>query len=132
MPYKDPTFSGDEEYSVCCKGDCVVGDEVRFERARFAGPYRRYGRSHFDGFELVTGKIVADSYGADKQQHTFTLELPDGKKMRIKGRNLYRNGTWRKRWADETTRISVQADKHARGKQARRESRQASEFIRGY
>lgn len=134
MPYVEPTFNGDDEYSVCCTGDCVLGDHVRFERARFAGAYSRYNRPRFDGFELVTGKIVADSYGPDKQQHTFTIELEDGKRIRIKGRNLYRNGTWRKSWSDETKRCSVRAEKHARGRQARaeRDARREHEFLRGF
>lgn len=79
----------------------MVGDEVRFERAEFGGSYKK---PMFLRFEFVTGKIVADSYGADKQQHTFTIELTNGTKTRIKGRNLYREGVWRKAWADESKR----------------------------
>lgn len=60
----------------------LVGDSVRFERAVFTGSYRK---PVFAGFELMTGKIVFDSYGSEKQQHTFTLRLDDGKKMLIKG-----------------------------------------------
>jgi hypothetical protein len=66
----------------------------------------------------VSGKIVADSYGAGKQQHTFTLETETGKVM-IKGRNLYANGTWRKPLADESARNLVADEKHARGGAAR-------------
>ncbi len=111
MSYEKSTFAGDEIYSIPCTGDAVLGDEVSFERATFSGSFRR---PKFDGFERVSGKIVADSYGAGKQQHTFTLETETGKVM-IKGRNLYANGTWRKPWADESARNLVADEKHARG-----------------
>jgi len=112
------TYNGDDEYNTCCKGDVCVGDEVRFERATFSGNYRN---ATFAGYELVTAKVIRDSYGRDKQQHTFTLELPNGKTFRIKGRNLYRNGIWRKKWADENARELVLEEKHQRGNVARSE-----------
>ncbi len=65
------------------------------------------------------GKIIKDSYGKDKQQHTFTLELDDGKMMRIKGRNLYSQGTFRKKWQDESLRHKILDEKHQRGNLAR-------------
>jgi len=89
---------------------------VRFERATFSGSFRN---AKFAGFETVTGKIVKDSYGKDKQQHTFTLALEDGSELRIKGRNLYANGTYRKLWADESRRRAAAEEKHARGDSAR-------------
>lgn len=98
MAYQISEYNGDNEYSVSCTGDAVTGDEVRFERATFSGSFRN---AKFAGFEQITGKIVKDSYGKDKQQHTFTLELADGSKLMIKGRNLYANGTWRKPWENE-------------------------------
>ncbi len=116
MGFQTSEFGGDEEYSVWCTGDAVVGDEVRFERAKFAGSFRN---AKFAGFERLTGKIISDSYGRDKQQHTFTLALVDGTEVRIKGRNLYANGLYRKPWADEAARGEVQIEKHARGDVAR-------------
>lgn len=107
------------EYSIITSDACV-GDEVAFEQAIFTGSFRR---PKFAGTKLVTGKIISDSYGRDKQQHTFTLELPDGEKMRIKGRNLYRNGLRRKPWTDESARGIALEEKHGRGAVAR-ESRQ--------
>lgn len=104
------------DYPIPCTGDCVVGDEVTFERATFTGSWRK---PRFAGNETITGKIVKDSYGRDKQQHTFTLELGDGSKLCIKGRNLYRNGTYRKPWADESHRHEATAEKHQRGDRAR-------------
>jgi hypothetical protein len=96
------TYSGDDTFCIDCTGDVVVGDLVRFERAVFTGYYRN---PVFAGFELMAGKIVFDSYGSEKQQHTFTLRLNDGKKILIKGRNLYLNGLWRTAWDNEHANI---------------------------
>lgn len=77
------TESAPEDYSIDCTGDCCNGDEIAFFNA---------GKSD----ERLYGIIVNDSYGAAKQQHTFTIELLDGEKMMIKGRNLYKMGVLRK------------------------------------
>ena len=116
MAYQVSTYSGDDLYTINTTGDCVVGDEISFERATFSGSFRS---PQFAGFEQIKGKIVKDSYGSDKQQHTFTIELLDGSKIRIKGRNLYANGVYRKRWVDESQRGVVADEKHARGAKAR-------------
>ena len=116
MTFQNSTYNGDDTYTINTTGDCVVGDEVVFERATFTGSFRN---AKFEGFKLVHGTIVNDSYGRDKQQHTFTLELLDGSKLTIKGRNLYVNGTYRKLWADESKRGLVADEKHARGAKAR-------------
>lgn len=116
MPLQTPDFRGDAVYTFDCSGDACVGDEVCFERATFGGSFRR---PVFEGFERIEGRLVADSYGADKQQHTFTLELASGAKIKIKGRNLYKNGVWRKPWADENARRAALDEKHARGDFAR-------------
>ncbi|MDR1529895.1 MAG: hypothetical protein LBS40_05800 [Burkholderiales bacterium] len=117
MTYQTSDFRGDKDYSIECTGDCVVGDEVAFDRATFSGSFRS---AKFAGFERVEGKIIRDSYGRDKQQHTFTILLNVGGEMRIKGRNLYDNGTWRKPWTDEATRKAAQEEKHERGDAARK------------
>ena len=116
MTFQTSDYTGDEVYTINCTGDCVVGDHVSFERATFSGSFRN---AKFAGFELVQGYVVADSYGRDKQQHTFTLALADGSKLQIKGRNLYANGTYRKMWADESQRGLAADEKHARGQSAR-------------
>ena len=120
MPYHESTYSGDDDYHINCTGDCVVGDEVRFERAVFSGSFRR---PTFVGFEIITAKIVNDSYGPDKQQHTFSLKTEDGDNILIKGRNLYRNGVYRKPWEDEAARDIIVDEKHKRGDAARTERR---------
>ncbi|MCC6483331.1 MAG: hypothetical protein IT209_00665 [Armatimonadetes bacterium] len=116
MPYSTSNYTGDSDYPVNATGDVVEGDEVRFDRATFSGSYRS---ARFEGFVRETATVVAESYGASKQQHTFTLLRADGSKLRIKGRNLYRQGVWRKRWDEEEAREKVAAEKHARGDRAR-------------
>lgn len=120
MPYEISNYEGDEEYSIDCTGDACVGDEVRFDRATFYGSYRS---PTFGGFERITGKIVSDSYGKLKQQHTFTITTENGDTIRIKGRNLYANGLYRKPWADEEKREEVLDEKHERGDIARKARR---------
>jgi len=117
MTYQTSEYAGDESHTINCTGDCVTGDKVSFERATFSGSFRK---PKFAGFERVTGEIVKDSYGADKQQHTFTILLADGSKIRIKGRNLYANGVWRQPWADESARNQAADEKHQRGDFARK------------
>lgn len=116
MAYQTSDYNGDSEHTICCTGDCVVGDQVSFDRATFSGSYRK---PKFAGFERITGTIIRDSYGAAKQQHTFTIELPDGSTTCIKGRNLYANGVWRKPWPNETSRHAALDEKHSRGNCAR-------------
>ena len=118
------TFRGDDSYVFECTGDACQGDHVAFERAIFTGSFRN---AKFAGFEMIRGEIVADSYGGAKQQHTFTIRLENGETLRIKGRNLYANTTWRKPWPDEVARRAVLVAKHKRGDAARaqRETRRA-------
>ena len=118
MTFQTSNYKGDNDYCIDTTGDCVVGDEVSFERAKFIGSFRN---AKFAGFELIKGKIINDSYGKDKQQHTFTIELLSGEKMKIKGRNLYAQGTYRKLWINELERKEVLKEKHMRGSYAREE-----------
>jgi hypothetical protein len=104
------------EYPIDCTGDAVVGDEVCFERATFTGSWRR---PQYAGTEVITAKIVKDSYGASKQQHTFTLELANGAKLVLRARNLYREGCHRKPWPNEADREKARVEKHRRGASAR-------------
>lgn len=106
----------ENEFTINCTGDACTGDFVQFERATFSGSYRR---PRFDGMVTVRGRIIKESYGSEKQQHTFTLLLEDGSKTRIKGRNLYANGCYRKKWDDENERKNVLEEKHFRGEYAR-------------
>lgn len=94
------------EYSIPCSGDCVKGDSIAFFHPNKAS-------------ERMYGVITAESYGAEKQQHTFTIELLHGGKTMIKGRNLYDNPVFRKPWNDEDERTKAQTEKHQRGDRAR-------------
>jgi len=105
-------------YAIDCTGDAVAGDRVQFTRAVFEGSYRR---PVFVENEVIRAEILRDSYGAGRQQHTFTMLSEDGITFRIKGRNLYRNGTRRMRWADESKRRAAADEKHNRGDDARHE-----------
>ena len=77
---------------------------------------------------MITVEVLRDSYGDHRQQHTFTIRVIDstgydplklGTKTTRKGRNIYRNGTLRKPWADENDREAVGREKHERGDRAR-------------
>lgn len=106
-------------------GDVVAGDTIRFNEAVFAGSFRN---PKFLGDREIIARVDCESYGAGKQQHTFSLTVIDstgqepiapGVKIRRKGRNVYRNGTERLLWKDEEKRDQVREEKHARGAVAR-------------
>ncbi|RMG78604.1 MAG: hypothetical protein D6712_21135 [Chloroflexi bacterium] len=104
-------------YRINCTGDVCAGDEIVFVRRRW-GAYRLNGKTPFLCYQIVEGKVVKESYGRQMQQHTFTIETKDGM-LRIKGRNLYAIGVWRRPWKDENARKKVLEEKHARGDKAR-------------
>lgn len=117
---------------IDCTGDICLGDTIQFAEAVFGGSYRK---PRYLGDRTITAKVVNDSYGKNKQQHTFTLEiisaygydaysLVEKLTIRRKGRNIYRNGTKRMRWPDENKRSAVLSEKHARGDAARVEIKQ--------
>ena len=119
-------FTGNDTYSINTTGDSVTGDHVCFERAIFSGTYKR---PKFEGYELVEAVIIKESYGKQSGQHTFTLQDSSGNTFLIKGRNLYRNGLWRKPWDDENARKLVAEEKHKRGKISRLGIRRERESI---
>ena len=118
-----------------CTGDVVTGDRIRWTEAVFTGSHRR---PKFAGERTIEAEVVADSYGAAKQQHTFSLMVvrakgtsaPEpGSRIRRKGRNIYRNGCCRAVWGNEAARRHHQDEKHQRGDAARvaREYRREAE-----
>lgn len=129
MSYATSDYRGDDLHCIPATGDVVVGDAICFERATFTGGFRN---ARFAGFERITGQVVKDSYGREKQQHTFTIELEGGTTLQIKGRNLYSEAVYRKPWANESARHAVADEKHARGNQARavRAARTAEQSFR--
>ena len=117
----------EDAFTKNCTGDCVTGDTILFSEAVFSGSFKK---PVYRGDRRIVAKIVKDSYGAGKQQHTFTLEILDsdgfdplkpGTKTTRKGRNVYRNGTSRLPWEDESLRNAAADEKHARGDAARAE-----------
>ncbi|XP_011036487.1 PREDICTED: zinc finger CCCH domain-containing protein 62-like [Populus euphratica] len=126
---------GEKKYPISsfvldCKGDACRGDIVMFDQNVY-DKYNIASRSAVGspiGTRMVAGKIVQESYGAAKQQHTFTIEvlwskgenpLPPLHPLLIKGRNLYRMKTLRQRWEDEGERRNILLEKHLRGSLAR-------------
>lgn len=112
-------------FTINCTGDACNGDVILFSEAVFGGSFRK---PKFLGERRIVARIVKDSYGNAKQQHTFSLEviasdgydaLTPGAKTTRKGRNIYRNGTMRQPWNDEAARKTVLDDKHDRGDAAR-------------
>ncbi|KAJ0980986.1 hypothetical protein J5N97_009241 [Dioscorea zingiberensis] len=109
-------------FVINCTGDACKGDVVLFMQRIFAKGANVIGK------RIVAGRIVKESYGAAKQQHTFTVEilwsegvqaLPPLFPLRVKGRNLYRLKTFRQPWTDEAERSKVLDEKHKRGAAAR-------------
>ena len=112
-------------YSIDCTGDVVTGDEILFTEGVFVGPPRN---ADFIGERQIKARVLKDSYGGKKQQHTFTLQILDstgthalepGQKKTRKGRKIYRKGTYRKPWHDENRRQEALKEKHERGEVAR-------------
>ncbi|KAL0908863.1 hypothetical protein M5K25_023374 [Dendrobium thyrsiflorum] len=119
-----------ESFVFNCKGDACLGDVVIFEQNVYEmfSIASRSATGPPCGTRTVAGRIVKESYGVAKQQHTFTIEvlwskgekpLPPLRQLLIKGRNLYRIKTMRQRWVDEGERLKVLQEKHGRGANAR-------------
>ncbi|EXC01341.1 Zinc finger CCCH domain-containing protein 62 [Morus notabilis] len=117
-------------FELNCKGDACTGDVVLFEQNVYDmfNIASRSANGGPCGTRIVAGRIVKESYGAAKQQHTFTVEvlwskgekpLPPLHPLLIKGRNLYRLKTLRQRWVDEGDRQKILTEKHLRGSLAR-------------
>lgn len=114
-----------EDYTIDCTGNVCQGDEITFEKAVFEGSYPK---STFSYMERRFLKVLKESYGKDKQQHTFTcLDLETDAVVRIKGRNIYRNGCQRKVWENEDDRLKVLEDKYSRGTKARSDRKERIE-----
>lgn len=73
--------------------DCYI----TFSESVFSGHYRS---PNYEGERTISGKIVKESYGSSRGQHTFTILIDEidgaesskykiGQKIRRKGRNVY-------------------------------------------
>lgn len=120
-----------DKNNLLSTNDIVTGDTILFSEAVFEGSFRN---PKYVGDRTILCKIIKDSYGSEKQQHTFTLEVFDvegistdeilnKKTIRRKGRNIYKNGVLRMLWNDENEREKVAEGKHRRGSAAREERR---------
>ncbi|KAJ1401094.1 Zinc finger, CCCH-type [Sesbania bispinosa] len=126
---------GEKKYPPCsfvlnCRGDACTGDVVLFEQNVYEmfSIISRSASGPPCGKRIIAGRIVKESYGTAKQQHTFTIEvlwskgekpLPPLCQLLIKGRNLYRLKTLRQKWEDEGKRQKTLMEKHSRGSIAR-------------
>ncbi|KAL4196585.1 hypothetical protein AMTRI_Chr04g246880 [Amborella trichopoda] len=93
-------------FVINCRGDVCTGDVVLFTQRIYEkfDKIRSGGAERPIGHRTVAGRVVKESYGAHKQQHTFTVEvlwstglkrLPPLFPLLVKGRNLYRLKTFR-------------------------------------
>jgi len=120
--------------TVDCTGDVCCGDVILFTENVYSGSHRK---PVYRGDRWILAQVIADSYGASKQQHTFTLLLIDcggegSEEVRTiavrnkgtikrKGRNVYRYSPHRALWTNEDERKIVLKEKHQRGDAARAE-----------
>ncbi|KAK4416223.1 Zinc finger CCCH domain-containing protein 62 [Sesamum alatum] len=115
-------------FTIDCTGDVCKGDVVLFNQKVYQNFDKMTRRGSHSGRRTVAGRIVKESYGVARQQHTFTVEVlwSRGTKklaplypLLVKGRNLYKLKTFRQRWKNEKGRLEVLAEKHKRGAAAR-------------
>ncbi|XP_054823995.1 uncharacterized protein LOC129321992 isoform X2 [Prosopis cineraria] len=115
-------------FIIDCTGDVCKGDVVLFRQNVCEKFDKATQRGRHLGKRTVAGRVVKESYGATKQQHTFTVEviwssgvkkLPPLFPLLVKGRNLYKLKTYRQRWINEAERVKVLSEKHLRGAEAR-------------
>ncbi|XP_019235559.1 PREDICTED: zinc finger CCCH domain-containing protein 62-like isoform X2 [Nicotiana attenuata] len=115
-------------FTVNCTGDVCKGDVVLFTQKVYKNFDKMTRGGELLGKRTIAGRIVKESYGAAKQQHTFTVEVLWSRGVKqlsalfpllVKGRNLYKLKTFRQRWKNEKKRLEVLAEKHKRGEAAR-------------
>ncbi|KAF6162585.1 hypothetical protein GIB67_003131 [Kingdonia uniflora] len=115
-------------FRINCTGDVCQGDVVVFTQRVYEKFDEMKRSGNIMGKRTIVGRVVKESYGAAKQQHTFTVEvlwskgvkrLPPLFPLLVKGRNLYRLRTYRQLWDNEAERSKVLDEKHKRGSEAR-------------
>ncbi|KAL2620536.1 hypothetical protein R1flu_000741 [Riccia fluitans] len=128
-----PDKYGAATFTINCTGDVCKGDVIKFKQK----VYKKFSvvkkGANAVGQRTVVGRVVKESYGEKKQQHTFTVEvlwssgykpLPSMHQLLVKGRNLYRLRTYRQIWEDERLRRIILDEKHERGDAARSKRRE--------
>ncbi|VFQ92056.1 unnamed protein product [Cuscuta campestris] len=125
---KGETFYPRSSFNINCTGDVCKGDVVLFTQKVYKNFDKMTRSGNVSGKRTIAGRVVKESYGAAKQQHTFTVEvlwnrgvkkLPPLFPLLVKGRNLYKLKVFRQRWKNEKERLRVLAEKHQRGAAAR-------------
>lgn len=125
---KGETFYPRSSFNINCTGDVCKGDVVLFTQKVYKSFDKMTRSGNVSGKRTIAGRVVKESYGAAKQQHTFTVEvlwsrgvkkLPPLFPLLVKGRNLYKLKVFRQRWENERERLRVLAEKHQRGAAAR-------------
>ncbi|XP_070024256.1 zinc finger CCCH domain-containing protein 62-like isoform X2 [Nicotiana sylvestris] len=115
-------------FTINCTGDVCKGDVVLFTQKVYKNFDKMTRGGELLGKRTIAGRIVKESYGVAKQQHTFTVEVLWSRGVKqlsalfpllVKGRNLYKLKTFRQRWKNEKERLEVLAEKHKRGEAAR-------------
>lgn len=110
-------FKEPKEFTPCY--DAVKGDYVKLSIAIFGQYNYKKRTAQYLGSQKIEGTIIKESYGKVTAQHTFTIELLDGSKKLIKGRNFYKNCV-RAIWEDEKQRDELTEEKHKRGTEAKK------------
>lgn len=83
-----PSASQRAEYAAKCRERDLVGTHTTNAAIRVGCKVKYYSLNKGG---IIEGKVVTSSYGADKGQHTFTIQTKLGEKIMVKGRNLYPN-----------------------------------------
>ncbi len=105
----------ESEFTIDCTGDVVAGDTILFTEGVFiGGDFSAFSRPAKNiGTRKVIAEVVRESHSDSKEQRTFTLRvirsegcqaLAPNEPAYRKARIIYRNGTRRKPWADESQR----------------------------
>ncbi|TYH95016.1 hypothetical protein ES332_A12G078800v1 [Gossypium tomentosum] len=111
-------------FFINCTGDVCKGDVVLFTQKVYKKFNKMTRRGKLLGKRTIAGRVVKESYGKAKQQHTFTVEvlwskgskkLPPLFPLLVKGRNLYKLKTYR----HASRRKHILSEKHKRGNAAR-------------
>ena len=105
--------------SDVCKGDVDLFKQKVYEKFAEVTQHEKVLQSR-----IVTARVMKESYGVAKQQHTFTVEvlwnsgvrkLPPLFPLLVKARNLYKQKTYRHRWKNKANKVKVLFEKHRRG-----------------
>lgn len=79
------------DYPFDCTGNVVAGDTIIFTESVFGGSY---GKPEFLGERTIAAKVLKESFGEAKQQHTVTLKVlaSNGTDPPAPGRKILRKG----------------------------------------